>query len=109
MIVVVGSRFDSVTRDLVERWPGGQAHLLTADDLTSAGWRWWDEARSDGVAVVAGRRVRVQSIRGVLTRRPTVLPQELVAIAEADRDYVASETTAFLVAWLSSLSCPVLN
>jgi hypothetical protein len=109
MIVVVGSRFDAAARDLVERWPEGKAHLLTADDLTAAGWRWSDDGRTEAVAVVSGRRVRVQSIRGVLTRRPAVLPQELTTIAEADRSYVAAETTAFLTAWLSSLSCPVLN
>jgi hypothetical protein len=109
MIVVVGSRFDTAARALVERWPGGDAHLLTADDLTTAGWRWSDNARTEAIAVVSGRRVPVASIRGVLTRRPAVLPQELTAIAEADRGYVAAETTAFLTAWLSNLSCPVLN
>ena len=109
MIVVAGSRFDAAARELVEQWPGGEAQLLTADDLTTAGWRWTNEAPSEGTAVVSGRRVRVQSIRGVLTRRPAVLPQELVTIAEADRCYVAAEITAFLMAWLSSLSCPVLN
>src|SRR5262249_15792964 len=31
------------------------------------------------------------------------------SIAEADRSYVAAEITAFLTAWLSSLTCPVVN
>jgi len=109
MIVVVGSRFDAAARALVERWPGGDAQLLSAEDLTTAGWQWSANARDEAIAVVSGRRVRVASIRGVLTRRPAVLPQELTAIAEVDRGYVAAETTAFLTAWLSNLSCPVLN
>jgi hypothetical protein len=109
MIVVVGSQFDAAARAIVDRWPGGEARLLTADDLTVAGWRWSADADARAVAVVSGQRIDSDSIRGVLTRRPAVLPLELTAIADADRSYVAAETTAFLVAWLSSLSCPVLN
>ena len=109
MIVVVGSRFDAAARAIVDRWPGGEARLLTADDLTVAGWRWSADAGAHEVAVVSGQHVRCDSIRGVLTRRPAVLPLELTAIADADRSYVAAETTAFLAAWLSNLRCPVLN
>ena len=70
MIVVVASRFDAAAREMVGRWPGGGACLLTADDLTVAGWRWSDDPRVEDFAVVSGHRVRTGTIRGVLTRRP---------------------------------------
>jgi hypothetical protein len=53
--------------------------------------------------------VRNEEIDGVLTRMPCVHEQELNHIVPSDRQYVASEMTAFLLAWLSSLACPVLN
>jgi hypothetical protein len=37
------------------------------------------------------------------------LAEELQRIDPADRAYVAAETNAFLVAWLSALSCRVVN
>jgi hypothetical protein len=42
-------------------------------------------------------------------RLPAVSPEELQHIVPQDRCYVASEMTAFLTAWLSSLSCPIVN
>ncbi len=36
-------------------------------------------------------------------------PQELSYITAADREFAASEMTAFLLAWLSRLPCPILN
>ena len=41
--------------------------------------------------------------------RPAVIPEELPWIDVADRSYVAAEINAFLVAWLASLPCPVVN
>jgi hypothetical protein len=35
--------------------------------------------------------------------------EELVDIVSEDRAYIASEMSAFLLCWLSGLSCPVLN
>jgi len=58
---------------------------------------------------VHGRIVRERDIRGVLVRRPWLLPQELTHIAPEDREFVAAEMSAFLLAWLSQSSCPVLN
>jgi hypothetical protein len=58
---------------------------------------------------VHGRIVRERDIRGVLVRRPWLLQQELTHIAPEDREFVAAEMNAFLLAWLSQLSCRVLN
>lgn len=109
MIVLVGSRRDPVTQRLLERWPG-RAALLEPVDLSTSGWR--DElgaAAADRRAVVGGRVVAVDSVAGVVTRRPAVLPAELTHIVPSDRTYVAAEMTAFLRAWLASLPCAVVN
>jgi hypothetical protein len=45
----------------------------------------------------------------VLVRIASIEPDDLQHIAERDRPYVAAEMTAFLLAWLSGLPCPVLN
>jgi hypothetical protein len=50
-----------------------------------------------------------REITGVLTRTPWVTRHELPQIEEADRDYVAAEIYAFLLSWLASLNCPVVN
>ena len=66
--------------------------------------------RRDPHSCVASERRFVSSqIGGVLVRLPRISAEELRHIEAADREYVASEMTAFLAVWLSSLSCPVLN
>jgi hypothetical protein len=109
VIVVVASRFDTEAAGLVARWEPQGAALLSADDLSTEGWRWRLDRIPGSRAVVAGRRVFTRDIRGVLTRRPAVVAEELEQIRPADRTYVAAEMTAFLLAWLHGLECPVLN
>lgn len=109
MLVIIASRHDGVARRLADRRAAHEAALLTCEDLSAAGWCHPVGAASRSTAVVGGRVVAVEGITGVLTRRPYVVEQELGHIVPADRAYVASEMTAFLLSWLSSLECPVLN
>jgi len=109
VLVIIASRHDVVARRLADRWAVHEAALLTCEDLSAAGWCHPIGAASRSTAVVGGRVVAVEGITGVLTRRPYVVEQELGHIVPADRAYVASEMTAFLLSWLSSLECPVLN
>lgn len=109
LIVIFASRNDTDAARLAERWKTHNACLLTCDDLSVRGWRYHLGAERSSKAVVGGRIVPVEAIDGVLVRWPGVFPQELIQIAEADRDYVAAEMMAFMVAWLSSLECPVVN
>ncbi|HEY3079935.1 MAG TPA: hypothetical protein VGM69_08515 [Chloroflexota bacterium] len=110
MLVVVAGRGDAGARGLVERWRAWDAGLLTADDLSTVGWRYRPgEPSAPSAAVVGGRVVDTGTIRGVLTRLPCVVPDDLPHVIPEDRSYVASEMTAFLTAWLSDRSCPVLN
>jgi hypothetical protein len=62
-----------------------------------------------GTAVIEGKLVPQREITRVLTLLPSITEGELVGIAPEDRTYVATEMTAFLLFWLSSLQCPVLN
>ncbi len=109
MIVVLASRHDQAARSLAERWADHGATLLTAHDLSEAGWIFHAPARGSGQAVAGGRVVANRQITGVLTRLAGVDPGELDHVAPEDAAYVASEMTAFLLAWLSTLACPLLN
>jgi hypothetical protein len=59
--------------------------------------------------VLAGRLLPAAEITGVLTRFPAVQAEMLAHIATDDRDYVAAEMTAFLIAFVSALPCRMLN
>jgi hypothetical protein len=109
MIVIFASSWDASAAALAERWAAHHASLLTSGDLSRVGWRHHLGSPEHSTAVVTGRVVPVQDITGVLIRWPGVFSPELMHIVAADRDYVAEEMRAFLVSWLSSLRCPVIN
>lgn len=106
MIVVVGSRHDRDALALVTCWP--EARLLSAEDLTSAGWEW---AVCDGprIWVVDGERIDDRHVSGVFVRRSTVHPEELVGVHRDDRSYLAAECHAFLIAVLGTTHAKVVN
>jgi hypothetical protein len=109
VIAVLASRLDPESRSVVDAWSSAGAALLSAEDLVSPGWTLSVGDPRGGTAVVDGRQIGTADISAVLTRRPSVLPEELGRIHPADRAYVAAETNAFLVAWLSALPCVVVN
>ncbi len=109
MLVIVASRYDSEARALARRWGDHDAHVLSCEDLSVAGWRNGLPDRGASAAVIGGRVVREGAITGVLTLLPCVMTQELVHIVPEDRVYVAAEMTAFLASWLDRLTSPVLN
>jgi hypothetical protein len=51
----------------------------------------------------------VSRLSGVLCRLAAVRPCELLEIVPEERQYVAAEVTAFLLAWLDTLPCRVVN
>jgi len=73
-----------------------------------AGWRQRLHSL-DGDAVAERKVLPDREITGVVTLLPRVFENELVEIVPADRSYVATEMTSFLLFWLSRLRCPVLN
>jgi len=109
MIAVLASAWDSEAQSVVAAWSRHDAALLSARDLTTAGWEFHSADPAAGVAVLDGRRVPVAKLQAVLTRRPAVLAEELTSLTTSDRSYAAAEINAFLVAWLTSLRCKVVN
>lgn len=111
ILVILASRLDRAAAGLAERWAPHGARLMTPGDLSREGWRdqipAFKIARS--TAVVGGQEVRFDEIEGVLVRLPWVTEHELDRVARADRSYVASEISSYLLSWLSRLHCPVLN
>lgn len=106
---MIAPRWDAAARELVAKWGSRSARLLTAADLTSPGWRVHTDDPMGSTAVVQGEIVPAAEISGVFTRLPAITDRELPMLAAEDRAYAAAEMTAFLVYWLSSLTCPVLN
>jgi hypothetical protein len=110
MLVVLAYAHDAGARALVQHWraDGEDAALLTCADLSRPGWRYMGGA-APGQAVIDGHPIATRDIRAVITRIPAVAEAELVNLHEDDRKYAAAEMQAFLLAWLMSLECPVLN
>jgi hypothetical protein len=109
MFLILASERDGAARALADRGLDRGAVLVTARDLSAAGWRDGLGRHEAAAAVVHGRVVSARNIAGVLTRLTAVDERELTHIVPADRAYVAQEMTAFLASWLSGLSCPILN
>src|SRR2546423_2144865 len=109
MIVVIASRRDVDAIARVARWSKYGARLLTPDDLCKPGWRYEPGRPEEGTAVIGGAPVGVRDIGGVLMRLGAVEASDLPLFSPDDRRYAAAEITAFLISWLSELTCPVIN
>ncbi|MDE1819028.1 MAG: hypothetical protein KGI19_10555 [Thaumarchaeota archaeon] len=108
-MLVLASCYDITAKNLVSRWSNFGAKLLTCEDLSKIGWQQFQDSNKISTAVADGEIVPTEEIRGVLVRLPFVMEQELLHIVPEDRDYVAAEMTSFLLYWLSTLKCPVIN
>jgi len=109
MIVVVASAYDTRALRIVNHWGSQNAAILSAEDLCKPGWVLQVPRNHGMTAVVGGKTIPSAEIRGILTLRPCIFAEELQNIAPVHRAYVASELNAFVLAWLSAQSCPVLN
>jgi hypothetical protein len=109
MIVVFAQEHDENARNLVRRWRDRGARLMVPADLSRAGWSCVSQNPGRSHCVIDGTVHDSSEIEGVLVRLPAVFAADLPHIAVSNRNYVASEMTAFLVYWLNSLCAPVLN
>jgi hypothetical protein len=111
VILVLASRADAVAAEFARFAAGAGANvaLVAPDDLCRPGWRLHVGRAGDGRAVVNGEPTPVSALTGVLCRLAAVRPFELLDIAPEEREYVAAEATAFLLAWLDALPCRVVN
>lgn len=83
--------------------------LFTPQDLSICGWRYRVSEPHTSTAILGQREVKQSEIKGALVRLPWVGEEELLDIVPDDKAYVAAEMSAFLLCWLSGLTCPVLN
>jgi hypothetical protein len=111
MLVILAYSHDRSAYALVERWraAGEDAGVLTCADLSRRGWLHRPGYPEAGRAVVDDRIVPTGDIRAVIVRMPAVGEGEVMHVHEADRAYAVAEMQAFLLAWLASLQCPVIN
>ena len=110
MLIALAYAGDERARQLVERWSRSTAaSLLVPRDLSSPGWQHRVGEAGEDFLVCSGERVRARDVRGVVTLRYAILPEELPHIVAEDRGYVAAEMNALLIAWLDGLRCPILN
>lgn len=109
MILVLASGWDAGAVTLASRWRAHGARLLTPVDLSRPGWRWDPADPLAGDLAVGSDVAPASSVRHVVSFLSAVQPGELHHIATDDRDYVAAEVSAFLVAWLTALGERVLN
>lgn len=109
MYIILASQVDETAKELIPYFPSGSTRILTPSDLSQPGWCIHTADPESSIFVVGGEPVCSSEINGVLCLLPCVFAPELVQIEKEGRDYVASEMTAFLKFWLSSLSCPILN
>lgn len=110
MWVILSHAGDVDAAHVARQWP--DTRVLTPRDLSRAGWRHMPcgtPVPSTERAVVEGEVVAVEQIDVVLSRLDGVGADELTHIVPEDRDYVAAEMNAFLLSWLTRLTCPVLN
>jgi hypothetical protein len=106
--VVIASRADTAAARFAAG-AGSLVRMMTPADLSQPGWSLHLPGTGPSMAVIAGEPVASRTIAGVLTRLPAVTEHDLPHIIAADRAYVAAEMTAFLLAWLTSLPCPLVN
>ena len=109
MLILLASERDEQARALATRYARDGLRLLIPASLSRPGWRWRNADPQGTVAMIDGERVFPNEIDGVITRLPWVLPCDLPDIRLCEQEYVAAEINAFLLAWLVSLDCPLLN
>ena len=109
MLILMASERDEQALALARRYAGDGLRLLVPADLSRPGWRWRSAGPRSTVALIKAERLLPGDIDGVITRLPWVLQCDLPDIRACEQEYVASEINAFLLAWLVSLPCPLLN
>jgi hypothetical protein len=105
----MASERDEQARAFATRYARHGLLMLVPADLSRRGWRWRSTDPRSSVALIKAQRLLPDDIDGVITRLPWVLPCDLPDIQAGDREYVAAEISAFLLTWLASLRCPLLN
>lgn len=107
--LVIASASDTGAKCFSELYGDHGVTLVTPQDLARSGWNYVVGHGSRSTASIGERSLEARDVRYVVTRLSRVRPDDLTCIVPEDRTYVAAEMTAFLLAWLSELGCPVIN
>jgi hypothetical protein len=94
---------------LAECWAHRDVVVVTPADLSRPGWRLRCGRPSDARAAIGGREFRGEDVDAAVSMLPAVSVYDMPHVAERDREYVANEMSAFLLAWLTQLKCPVVD
>ena len=108
LLVLFGQAGDLAGPALAKAWPG-EVVVISPRDLSCAGWHLAVGDPAASVLSAAGRHLRPDMIAGVITRIGWVAPDELFWVEASDREYVAAEMSAFMLAFLDQFPCVVLN
>jgi hypothetical protein len=106
--LILAGPADAAARALARRW-GRRALLAGPADLSRPGWRHSVGEAGEAAAAAGDRFVDAAELEAVVVRLGAVTAGDLDGIRGEDRAYAAQEMTAFLLAWLDDLPCPVLN
>ena len=115
MILVIAERHDHAALWLARRLSAraaGRVAMVTPLQLvcsTSIAHRLSTAGSSSAFVLADGTRLDLDAVSGVVNRMAAMPMAHLASASAADRDYAASEWHAFLLGWLASLACPVLN
>lgn len=109
MLAILGSAVTAEPWILAQHWAAEEVGVLTPADLSKPGWRLRPAGAGQNAIVLNGESLPLAAVTGVVTTMPAVGVHDLPHIVEPDREYVAAEMTAFLLAWLSYLHCPVIE
>jgi hypothetical protein len=111
MLLVLGSALDDEPSLLATRWrqASRDVAVVTPVDLSRPGWRLRSGRPAESAAALTEGVLAGPDIEGIVAALAIVSPYELAHIADGDRDYVAQEMSAFLLAWLTELECPVID
>lgn len=107
--IVIASSWDGPAQSFAARYADLGVRLMTPEDLSRSGWNYRVGQAPRSTARIGEDVLSAEDIAAVLTRIPCVTAHDLPHIAPADRTYVAAEMTAFLLAWLTELKCPLIN
>jgi hypothetical protein len=108
-LILLASERDEQARAFATRYAKDGLRVLVPADLSRPGWCWRSVDPLGSVALINAERLSSRDIDGVITRLPWVLECDLPGIRAGEQEYAAAEINAFLLAWLVSLRCPLLN
>jgi hypothetical protein len=111
MIIVIASIYDIRAKQFVDNYLAvGDIKLLTAIDFACIGWNsGFGNVIIDETFCIQRQKYNENEITSIINFLPAITQNELPFINEDDREYVAQEMNAFLLAWLYKLNKKVIN